>query len=390
MNANVTPYTFAAPNEVILEIPTAIADQAWSKNQGYSHPTSAYQAYLNELCLLAVLPWLQEDFASQAKVWQNTTVLPSFWELVNGIAVTVDAARFILVPSENIDLSELRVPQEWVDIPSWAGDYYLAVQVEPDAGYVKVWGYCTHAQLKNQGNYDPGDRTYSLDKEDIIDDISVLTLARELCPQEATKAEITPLPTIPQTQAENLINRLGKPQILVPRQELPFPLWGALIEHGGWRQRLYRQRVGLPEQYSVLDWLQTGVSQIAANIGWESLNLQLSAAARSVEDIPPGNILSRPLVIAGQRYELQIIPIGEGEERIWRFQLQNTTVGAAIPGGFKLRLLTEDLQPFPNNEDMANTAVEQLFVEVALEPGEAIVWEVEPLPEDYDREILRF
>jgi len=26
------------------------------------------------------------------------------------------------------------VPQEWVDIPEWAADYYLAVQVNPDSG----------------------------------------------------------------------------------------------------------------------------------------------------------------------------------------------------------------------------------------------------------------
>jgi Protein of unknown function (DUF1822) len=85
-----------------------------------------------------------------------------------------------------------------------------------------------------------------------------------------------------------------------------------------------------------------------------------------------------------------VIPQGEPDAPIWRFQLRNATVGAAIPGGFKLRLLTEDLQPFPNNEDIATTAVEQLFVEVALEAGEGIVWEIEPLPENYDREILKF
>ena len=68
---------------------------------------------------------------------------------------------------------------------------------------------------------------------------------------------------------------------------------------------------------------------------------------------------------------------------IWR------SVGL-IPAGFKLRLLTEDLLPFEGNEDSANTEVEQLYVEVTLEPGEGIVWEVEPIPEAYDREILRF
>ena len=179
--------------------------------------------------------------------------------------------------------------------------------------------------------------------------------------------------------------------MITPRLAIPFRLWGALIQHGGWRQSLYQRRLGLPEQWSVLEWLQNGVSQLAENIGWGSLNLQLSAAgARSVEQLQPGTILSRQLAIAGQSYDLNIIPQSEGDAIIWRFELRNAAVGAAIPGGFKLRLLTEDLQPFPNNEDTAITAVEQLFVEVALEPGEGIVWEIEPLPENYDREILRF
>lgn len=381
-----TMLSFAA-TDLILEIPAITENQS----QSFSNPTSSYQAYLNELCLSAVLPWLQEELTPQAKVWPTTTALTSFWELVNGTAVSVDATRLVLVPSETIDVSELRVPQEWVDLPGWAGDYYLAVQVEPDEGYVRVWGYCTHAQLKSQGSYDPGDRTYALDATDMNGDISVLAVARELCPEVATRSAILQLQSLPQQQAQNLIARLGKSEILTPRLEIPFPMWGALIEHGGWRQSLYQQRLGLPEQWSVWQWLQDGVSQAAENLGWGRLNLQLSAAGgKSGDDTPQAVVLSRQLAIAGQVYDFNIKPQGEGEETVWRFELRNATVGAAIPGGFKLRLLTEDLQTFPNNEDIATTAVSQLFVEVALEPGEGIVWEIEPLPENYDREILKF
>jgi Protein of unknown function (DUF1822) len=386
-----TVLTFANPTDLILEIPVNAQNQADLQSPSFSNPTSRYQGYINELCLSAVLPWLQEDFTPQAKVWPNTTALPSFWELVNGTAVLVDAKRFILVPSETIDLSELRVPQEWVDLLSFAGDYYLAVQVETDEGYVKVWGYCTHEQLKNQGNYDAGDRTYSLDSTELINDIGVLAVTQELCPQTTTRTAISALPSLPQQQAQNLIARLGKSEVVTPRLEIPFQLWGGLIEHGGWRQSLYQQRLGLTEQWAVLQWLQSGVSQVAQTIGWERLNLQLSfVGGRGVEETPSDSILFRQLAIAGQIYELLVIPQGEPDAPIWRFQLRNATVGAAIPGGFKLRLLTEDLQPFPNNEDIATTAVEQLFVEVALEPSEGIVWEIEPLPENYDREILKF
>ncbi|BAY27752.1 hypothetical protein NIES2100_75770 [Calothrix sp. NIES-2100] len=386
-----TVLTFANPSDLILEIPVNAQNQADIQSPSFSNPTSRYQGYINELCLSAVLPWLQEDFTPQAKVWPSTTALPSFWELVNGTAILVDTRRLILVPSETIDLSELRVPQEWVDLPSWAGDYYLAVQVEPDEGYVRVWGYCTHEQLKNRGNYDAGDRTYSLDSTELVNDIGVLAVTQELCPQTNTRTAILPLPSLPQQQAQNLIARLGKSEVLTPRLAIPFQLWGGLIEHGGWRQSLYQQRLGLPEQWSVLQWLQSGVSGAAETIGWGRWNLQLSfVGGRGVEETPSDSIVSRQLAIAGQTYELLVIPQGEPDAPIWRFELRNATVGAAIPGGFKLRLLTEDLQSFPNNEDTATTAVEQLFVEVALEPGEGIVWEIEPLPENYDREILKF
>ncbi|MEH1944178.1 MAG: DUF1822 family protein [Nostoc sp.] len=386
-----TVFTLTNPTDMVLEIPVITQNQADLNNQAFSNANSRYQAYINQLCLGAILLWLQEDWTPQTKVWPTTTALPSFWELVNGIALTFDTTRLVLVPSEAIDLSELRVPQEWVDIPSWVGDYYLAVQVEPDEGYVRIWGYCSHEKLKTQGSYDASDRTYSLDATDIINDISVLAMARQLCPEEPTRSVIAEIPSLSPQQAENLIARLANPEILTPRQEIPFQLWGGLIQHGGWRQNLYQRRLGLPEQWSVLQWLQSGVSQVAEAVGWGSFDLQLSVAgARGVEDTQPNTILSRQLAIAGQIYEFLIIPQDEPDATIWRFELRNAAIGAAIPGGFKLRLLTEDLQPFPNNEDVATTAVEQLYVEVALEAGESIVWEIEPFPDNYNWEILKF
>jgi Protein of unknown function (DUF1822) len=388
---NTTIFTFTSPNDLILEIPSDVQNQALRKMQSFSNPASQYQGYINELCLLTILPWLREEFTPQAVVYPSNGGLSSFWELINGTAIAFDGKRLILIPSEAMDLSELRVPQEWVDIQSLSGDYFLSVYVEPDDNYVRIWGYCTHAELKNKGNYDPGDRTYSLDASDIVEDITALVVAYQICPEEVTKSPIAPLPILPQAQAQNLISRLANPDIVRPRLHIPFQLWGALIEHGGWRKSLYQQRLGLPEQWSILQWLQSGVSQVAQNMGWESLNMKLSGAgARSIEESQAEVMLSRRLAIAGQFYQLKIIPQNGESTTIWRFELRNAAVGALIPGGFKLRLLTEDLQPFPNNEDIATTAVEQLFVEVSLEPGEGIVWEVEPKSENYDREILKF
>lgn len=380
-------------NQVCLEIPQTAQDEAWRQSQSFSTASSQWNAYLNQICLNAILPWLQDEYSPQAAAWPNAAVLPSFWEVVNGTAIALDAARFAVIPIETIDLSELRVPQEWVDIPGWAADYYLAAQVNPDERWVRIAGYCTHQQLKADGSYDASDRTYYLDEDNLTKDLNVLWVARQLCPDEPTKSAISPLPALPLAQAENLLQRLGNSDVVTPRLAVPFELWGALLEHGAWRQRLYQLRLGLPEQWSVLQWISSGVSELAAGLGWGRLEFQSSlAGARGTEAMPaPHSILSRQLIIAGQPYELQVIPQGNQEERIWRFELRNASSQEnGIPAGFKLRLLTEDLQPFENNEDIATTTVDQLYVEVMLAPGEGLVWEIEPVPENYDREILRF
>ena len=61
-----------------------------------------------------------------------------------------------------------------------------------------------------------------------------------------------------------------------------------------------------------------------------------------------------------------------------------------IPQGFTLRLLTENGKEFLGNEDIAITAVESLYLEVALDPGEGLIWEIEPTPEDYRSQVLYF
>lgn len=376
--------------EIWLEVSAEQQNQAWEKSQSFSLPSSRWNAYLNQMCLDVVLPWLQEEYAPKAKVSPNNAALPSFWEVVNGTTIVLDDMRFVLIPSEAIDRSELRVPQEWVDIPSWVADYYLAVQVNVDDRCVVIWGYATHEQLK-KGLYDLRDRTYSLPKEALITDINVLWVARQIAREETTRAEVTSLATLPQAQAENLLQRLGNPAIIEPRLAVPFELWGAILEHGGTRQELYYQRMGLPKQPAILDWLRIGVSEIAQQIGWKRIELKPDFAGSRGEELTNSQaILSRQLMIAGQQYELQVFLLESLEAQTWRFQLQNSTPSGVIPGGFKLKLLTEDLQAFAGNEDVALTAQEQLYIDVSVASGEGLVWEIEPFPENYDREILRF
>lgn len=381
---------FSAPSPMIadtpqlqLEIPSGALSQFW-QSQAFTTDGIRFQAALNQASLKALLPWVK-DFAPNARIWTNPGAWSSFWEVVNGSAIEFEGQRMVIIPTAAIDHSEIRVPQEWVDLPSWAGDYYVSVSVNLDEDEVQVLGYTTHQALK-QGHYDPVDRTYQVDETALIADTNVLWIGRRLCSDEVLRSQLAPLPTISLEQVENLLTRLGTTDVIVPRLAIPFQQWGALLEHGGWRQRLYQRRLGLPEQWSVQQWLQSGISTLAEQFGWGVTEMQSNLAWARGSEIESQTALLRQLSIAGKPYELRVF---QKSESVWRFELQSTT-GALIPGGFKLRLLMEYLMPFENNEDVAMNAIDCLYLEVQLTPGDALVWETEPLPENYDREILCF
>ena len=379
------------PTQINLDIDSPLQSQAWRQSQSLATPNSQWNGYLNLLCLNTLLPWLKEDYDPQIGPALSASSLLSIWEIVNGAPLTLGDERLILIPTESIDLDEIRIPQEWVDIPGWLGDYYVFVQVNPDDGWVRIVGFTSHRRLKETGRYDWRDRAYCLDDSDWIADLNVLWVSRQLHPEEVTRATVPALNPLSLTQANSLIQRLGDPAIPTPRLIVPFHLWGALVSHGGWRQRLAERRWGMPDRGSVLQWLQTGVAHLADQVGWRRMEFQPSlSAARGDEEPLKENALSRRLKIAGQPYELRVRPLDGDAGREWRFELQNLTPGGLIPAGFVLRLLTEDLQSFEGNEDTADRAVEQLYIAVALDPGEGIVWQIEPIPDQYDQEILRF
>lgn len=382
------------PTQLFLEFDAKTADRAWVQSQQVSTPASRWQAYLNRLCEMVFLPWLEQEQTQQTQVNPH---LSHCSELINGTAMEIGNRKLMIIPSEASDLSEIRVPQEWVDIPSLVADYYLGIQVNVDDGYIRVWGYTTHQELKNNGTYDSSDRSYSLTADRLIDDIDVLLLAIELCPTEVTQATVEPISTIPVAQAENLIQRLGSPTIVSPRLAIPFTTWASLIQNESWRNRLSTKRCGLPDRGSILQWLQTGIATMAKEIGWREVKFQPSVVgAKGVATAFRGEIdttvkpaFARQIDIDENPYELKILPL-DIEAGIWGFELRSLILGGNIPTGFKLELLTEDLEAFDSNADIATTTVEKLYLEVELESGEGLVWVVEPTPDRYQPEILRF
>lgn len=231
-----------------LQLETAKQEQAWQLSGHHSNPIACYNAYLNRVCLSHLLnwfrEWLREESTLQPEVFPCEESLPSFLEIVNGTAIKVGETRIVLVPTETLDIEELRVPQEWVDINSWAADYYISVQVnldEDDDSSMRLCGFTTHRLLKNQGKYNESDRTYSLPIEQLTENFTLLFATLGLHWQE----QVLPEATLSIAEAQNLLQILSDTSVYSPRLRLdvPFTKWAALISNEQWRQHLYNQRV---------------------------------------------------------------------------------------------------------------------------------------------------
>ncbi|MEG4495040.1 DUF1822 family protein [Microcoleus sp. D3_18_C4] len=227
---------------------------AWHQAQHHSNPISRYNAYLNGICLKTFLNWLSEWLAEEAfpqpSVWHSQDI-SSIWELVNGTAIQIGDTRLVLIPSDEGDLEELCVPQEWVDIPNWSADYYIPVQVnldgDEDECWMEVCGFATHRQLKNEGRYSAGDHTYALPTKELTQSLVVMQITLGLNLQQ----EVSPLPSLSEVESAELLHKLGNSSVYSPRLIAPFEQWASFLANDQCRQQLYNHRLGIIEEPAV-------------------------------------------------------------------------------------------------------------------------------------------
>lgn len=249
------------PNQLWLNLSQELQQEAWQQSQPHGNAAARCQAYLNYLCLKTFVPWLEAWLKEANPNQGGISNIPwdSLWEFVNGTPIELEGIRLVLIPSETSDLEEFAVPCEWVDIPSWRKDYYLAVQInlgEPEQCWLRVWGYATYEKLKQQGIYDHSDRTYYINQEVLAED---LTQALLLPQQDAVPHPKESPPQLAPKVAQELLEQLSKPEIYSPRLAVPFEQWSALLANEQWRQQLYNQRIGVTATVPTVNlkqWLQ--------------------------------------------------------------------------------------------------------------------------------------
>jgi Protein of unknown function (DUF1822) len=339
---------FIEATDCILPISPQQQAAIWQQSRALSTDWGRWNAYLNQLCLETCLTWLKAEHLPTVK----TGMEPALWDLVNGSILTVGNIRIALIPTEAIDRSELEVAQEWVDVPSWAADYYVGVQISPDCQEIAIYGYTTHQQLKHQGTYDAQERTYCLDIDDLIPDLNALWLSYPSYTSRQTQASLTPIPTLDPTQADRLIERLGNPATIMPRLAVPFQTWAALLENPQWRQRLCQQRQtgnSTPVFTQLSSWFQGQIDDLWQSIDRVLLPQQVAMAVRSAgnqtileigaEDIYRAKVFN--LDSGSIALLIGISPVSETESRI-TLQVHPAGGAAYLPGETQLRLLTPD------------------------------------------------
>lgn len=341
-------FAFADPAELWIEVPPTLQADSWQPFRD-RNATNRWNGYLNQVCLEAVLEWIRTDHAPEAQPWPiDRTIL---WESVSGSVIQLGNVRLAIIPTEAIDDAELAVPQEWIDIPGWVADYYLAVQagLEPndsEAPWIRVWGYATHQQLK-AGQYDADDRTYNLAADQLTQDWSALWVTLQFCPDAPTRAQVPSLPELSATQIENLVQRLANPDLAFPRLSIPFEQWGALIQHPAGRQRLHQARAqGMSATVNLGQWLQQQVSS-----GWQTLESlfgerQLAMGFRSIEAAPEAAdvVQAKPIQLADRTVALAVYLTQEADGRVAILVQLHPIESPILPTGVELKLLSEDAE----------------------------------------------
>jgi hypothetical protein len=284
MTDNIQTLSAILPDHLFLQFDEEDLKQAERTSQNYSNQTGKNNAYLNYLCLSLFKKYLQES--GECSTEDISKNLPQalanssriIWEFVNGFSLNFNGKKLVIIPSEATDLESFDIPQEWVDIPTMAADYYLPVQVDIEAEFIHFWGFISRQNLKQKAEYDPTYRLYTVEGEDVIEDLELLWVASEICHQE--KGEISFLHPLEETEAKALIESLSQPSPYSPRLEVNFEQWGALLSNKDWLQELYLERlIKLPNRPLIL-WLNQQFNQPISQGAKPQTNQQTTLAYR--------------------------------------------------------------------------------------------------------------
>lgn len=271
------------PDDTFMKISSAIRSETETLvvRENYSNEAAYARAYHNYICQVVVAKAIQEELGIEAEItWKTPDEQSQIWEFVEGSLFTLGKQRIAIIPSETILIDELHVPQEWVDIPTWAAHIYMSIQIYLDdstTGWLRVIGCATHEQMKGAAIFDRLDRRYALDVEYLIPGFDWLRLSRVL--GVTSEIVLSPPALLSELEAQQYIKILSQPTSYSPRLEIGFEPWASLISNSSWLLSLYQRRINQAHHTSE-ESIFTSAVQSPSRIPlsqWLTENIQIPA-----------------------------------------------------------------------------------------------------------------
>lgn len=238
-----------------------------------------YNYIINSIALDTVTSWLKNCLAENddSVIIPESEMLESYWSVVSGTPVSVDNLKLVIIPNDTIDISGISIAREWLEIPHWTPDYFLAVQVNLEEKWVLLWGYIHSNTVKQKGNLNQSYQYYTVSSDLMSFDLELLGVTQQFI--NLPQYNLTPIKPISESLQNECIDRLSQPSPFSPRLELPFETWSRLISFPNWCKKLHKQRCvnssSNQQTNKLLDWLKNQMLE-DVNSGWQDLNQLIS------------------------------------------------------------------------------------------------------------------
>ena len=217
------PELVTADNTIWASISSQEIENVSKELDIYSSDRSRQQGLINYLSMQKLISIIPQHSDLKPKLYlpqDSADRMASIWDVVNGFSLTVDGYKLVVIPSESSDVGAFSIPQEWVDIPVWHGDYYLAVKVDLEVGELRVWGYTSHQEVKQPNKYVSDSRSYCLTESEI--NTNVNSLWTEIDRGVRKVVNLVPVPELTSERARSLIEQLSTSTANEIRNSLDF------------------------------------------------------------------------------------------------------------------------------------------------------------------------
>jgi hypothetical protein len=77
-------------NQVWLDVSPQDRETAWPSEDRFATEVGRWNAYLNRLCLQAVLSWIEEESGIEPQILPNEREAEQVWEGINGTAIALE------------------------------------------------------------------------------------------------------------------------------------------------------------------------------------------------------------------------------------------------------------------------------------------------------------